>query len=159
MSQASTAGFTEGQRAARITTLTVIASTIDQDLISNFAIGTVMHSLAANRNRAPRSAKVRWHAARGAKSIGGATPYGKAPQFLTRRVNFSEALVVREATQLDRLPRRYYWRLNRHAGGAAGEVRSRTALIEVAIGEVQSSDRSAKAAVVDLLHPETRRKQ
>jgi hypothetical protein len=74
-------------------------------------------------------------------------------------VQISKALVVREATQLDRLSRRCYWRLNRDVERAAGEVRARTSLIKVAIGEVQSNDRASKAAVVDLLHPKARRKQ
>jgi hypothetical protein len=74
-------------------------------------------------------------------------------------VEISKAPVIRETTQLDRLSRRYYWHLNWSVGWAFGEVRSRTSLVEVAIGEVQSSDRASEAAVIDLLHPKTRCEQ
>jgi hypothetical protein len=75
------------------------------------------------------------------------------------RAEISKTLVIHEATQLHRLSRRYYWHLDRRVGRVAGEMRSRTALIKVAIGEVQSSDRAAEAAVVDLLHLKARRNQ
>src|SRR5262249_16763257 len=44
----------------------------------------------------------------------------------------------------------------RHVGWIAGEVGARIALVKVTIGEVQSSDRAAETAVVDLLYPEAR---
>jgi hypothetical protein len=57
-----------------------------------------------------------------------------------RRIEISKALVARKTTQVDRPSCRYYWPLNRRVGRTAGEVPSRTSLIEVTIGEVQSSD-------------------
>jgi hypothetical protein len=88
-------------------------------------------------------------------------PIGRTRRSFWRRVEISKALVIRETTQLDRLSRRYYWHLNWSVDWAAGEVRSRTSLtlIEVAIGEVQSSDRASEAAVIDLLHPKARRER